>query len=161
MVLLAEPPVFQPSVNVAEILRVLENALPRDRFGETQVDKHFTLLSDLKLLLGIDTPDSTIIEELRSAIEGLKMSMRELTLWRQTVMATLEQFTAAFARIDTATTAIADRIKKLEDSIKNMGLTAAQEDTLLGQLSGLADSLDAMGKEPTNPVPVPPPPPVT
>lgn len=91
----------------------------------------------------------------------------------KTIMANQEQFQAALARIETATTtagtaitAIGARITALEDAIKNAGLTQAQEDALLaqteglgGNLEGLATALTAMG-QPANPVPVPVPEPV-
>lgn len=89
------------------------------------------------------------------------------------IMATSDQFKAALARIETATTAagtavtaVGVRITALEEAIKNMGLSQAQEDELLAQTEGLAPNLEtlataltAMGK-PTDPIPDPVPDPV-
>ena len=89
-------------------------------------------------------------------------------------MATIEQLTAALGRVEAATTegatavtAIGARISSLEEAIKNMGLSAEQEATLLAQLEGvaggtesLAAALTAMGKTPEQPVPVPVPQPL-
>jgi hypothetical protein len=66
------------------------------------------------------------------------------------------QFTAVMQKIDTATTAIAERIRKAEEAVLNGGLPAEKEQEILAQLSGLADSLEAMGKSPENPVPIDP-----
>ncbi len=87
-------------------------------------------------------------------------------------MATQTEFTAALEKIDTATsaaatavTAIATKITNLEETIKGVGLTGAQEAELLAAIEGsganleaLATSLEAMGKTETDPVPVPVPP---
>lgn len=86
------------------------------------------------------------------------------------IMADQAQFEVALNRIEAATnkgaeasTAIGTRIGKLEDAIKNAGLTKEQEQALLAQTQGLAGSaealataLTAMGKDPANPVPIDP-----
>lgn len=141
-------------INASEILRVMNDYVPRDRSGNSS--EGFQMLSDLiRYMMGDNTPSTPILEELKQQLATVQAGLRELTIWRQSVMATLEQYDAALTKIESATTDIGNRIKDLEDSIKNMGLTAEQEDTLLTRLSGLGDSLVAMGKKPENPVPVP------
>lgn len=90
------------------------------------------------------------------------------------IMATDEQFRQALTRIETATTnagtaitAVGARITSLEETIKNMGLTTAQEDELLAKTEGLGTNLETlatalteMGKTPETPVPVPVPDPI-
>lgn len=66
------------------------------------------------------------------------------------------QFTAVMQKIDTATTAIAERIRKAEEAVLNGGIPAETEQVILAQLGGLADALEAMGKTPENPVPIEP-----
>lgn len=66
------------------------------------------------------------------------------------------QFDAVLSRIDTGTNAVAARIRSLEDAIRNQGLTPEQEEALLARTTGLADALEAIGKDPNNPVPIDP-----
>ncbi len=73
-------------------------------------------------------------------------------------MASLEQFRTALQRIDTATTAIAERIRALEDQIRNSGIPAETENQLVTELESFATSLEQMGRSPENPVPNEPPP---
>lgn len=71
-------------------------------------------------------------------------------------MATLQDFQTALDRVNAATTTIAERIRTLEESISNMGLTAEQEQQIHTQLTGIADGLEQMAQTPENPVPVDP-----
>ena len=77
------------------------------------------------------------------------------------IMTSLQDFQAGFARIDTATTAIAERLRTLSQNLG--GMTPAEEDAAKAQLDALATTLEAMGANPDQPVPVevPPAPPVT
>jgi len=68
-------------------------------------------------------------------------------------MATLEQFEAALARIDTATTNIANQLTELRDQIAGAGLPAEQEATVLTRLTSLATQLESMAQTPENPTP--------
>lgn len=109
-----------------------------------------------------ETPDETK-ESLNTIINKLNQ-----------IMATEQQWQAALARIDAATTAagtaasaIQARIDALNETIKGLGLPSATEDALLAQTEGLggnaealASALTAMGKTPETPVPVEPPAPV-
>lgn len=84
----------------------------------------------------------------------------------------LDKLNAAFDKIDTATTAIgtgvagvATRIQALVDQIAN-GASPAQLQAFadkagaeVDKLQPFVDSLNAMGSDPSNPVPVPVPPP--
>ena len=70
-------------------------------------------------------------------------------------MATEEQFAAAFERLNTATTAVANLIRQLRDDLASGGLTPEQEADKLAKLGLAADALEAMAQNPTNPVPVP------
>lgn len=71
------------------------------------------------------------------------------------IMATLEQFNAAFARIDKATTAIGEQLKNIAGS-----MTTPEEKEAHDKLLALATTLEAMAKVPENPVPVPVPEPL-
>lgn len=70
-------------------------------------------------------------------------------------MATAEQFTAGFARLDAATTAVATLIRDLIAKQQAGGMTAAEEDAAQARLLAAADALEAMAASPTDPVPVP------
>ena len=163
------------SINGSETLRVIRDLLPRDRFGSDNSEENFErIFAVLRYMMGDTTPSTPVLEELKQQVAAAQAGLRELTIWRQSVMASIEQMTAvvttlteATTKVGTAITSVGDRITKLEDTIKSMGLTQEQEDAILAQLEGVgttlssaADSLTAMGTEPTNPVPVEPPPPV-
>jgi len=64
----------------------------------------------------------------------------------------LQDFKDAFARVDTATTAIAARLKALSDGLA--GMTPAEEEEAQAQLNALAATLEAMAANPDDPVPV-------
>lgn len=72
-------------------------------------------------------------------------------------MATQAEFAAAFERVNAATTAIATLLRELRDALASGGLTAEQEAEQLAKLGQVADALDAMAQNPTNPVPIEPP----
>lgn len=76
------------------------------------------------------------------------------------IMATSQQYADAQARIDEATTAIAALIRKLVAQQQAGGMTAEEEDAALAKYSAVADALEAMGKDPNDPVPVPVPEPL-
>ena len=108
-------------------------------------------------------------EHQNDVISKLNYIMTKLNI----IMANEQQFKDALARIEkattdagTAATAIQARIDALTEAIKNAGLPADVEATLLAQLEGvgtnaeaLAAALTAMGS-PTDPIPVPVPDPV-
>lgn len=71
------------------------------------------------------------------------------------IMATLTEFETAFARVDSATTAIATLIRDLTAQLVTGGLDAAQEQAIFERLGGAATALEAMAVTPTDPVPVP------
>lgn len=89
--------------------------------------------------------------------EQLKQILEELDIIKkqnQKIMALNEQqFTELFARIDTSTTRIADRIRALEEAVKNEGLPADAEERILSKATGIADALEAIGKDPETPTP--------
>ena len=68
-------------------------------------------------------------------------------------MTTAAEFTAAFAKVDVATSDIAARIAKLSSNIGSM--SAEEEDAAKAELDRITATLEAMGKDPANPVPVP------
>jgi hypothetical protein len=72
------------------------------------------------------------------------------------IMATLAEFQAGFQRMDQATSQIAARLKRLSDQISAGGMTPDEEAQAVAQLNAAASALEAMGKEPENPVPVEP-----
>ena len=75
---------------------------------------------------------------------------------RNLIMTTAAEFQVAFAKVDTATSAIAARIQALLDRPLS-GMSAEEETALKAQFDVLVTSLEAMAVTPANPVPVPPP----
>ncbi len=73
------------------------------------------------------------------------------------IMASKEQFEAAFARVDTATSGIAKVIRDLIAKIQGGGMTAEEEAAILAKLDQSATALEGMAVDPTNPVPTEPP----
>lgn len=151
-------PTITTQLNVAEVLRVIMQILPQDRFGDNDNEAKYEKIVGLtKYLLGDHTPDDSALDELRTQISALKESMRDLTTWRQDVMATLQQFKDAFAKIDAATNDIAADLKGLRDRIAeleaNQGISAADEDSMLAEVDGLVTKLEGTAKDPENPVP--------
>lgn len=63
-------------------------------------------------------------------------------------MASKEQFQAVIQQIDVATSAIAQRIRNLEDTVKSLGLAGSEEEAILSQIQGVAAQLEEIGKEP-------------
>lgn len=82
-------------------------------------------------------------KKLRKAIKDLK----------EILMATAADFAAGFARIDTATTAIADLLRQISTQVGSM--TKDEEEAAKAKLNSIADTLEAMAANPVNPVPVP------
>lgn len=75
----------------------------------------------------------------------------------------LNKIDAATSKAATEVTRLGERFTSMEETIKNMGLTAEQESQLLAQTQGvaeratqIADALEQMGKSPETPVPVEP-----
>jgi len=88
-------------------------------------------------------------------LRSLVLAIAEnLTSVKETIMTTAAEFTAGFARVDAATTAIAALIRTLLDRPFG-GMTAAEEDAAKAQLDAIATSLEAMAATPIDPVPVP------
>lgn len=97
--------------------------------------------------LNVTTSDE---KQLKQILEGV----HEIKKQNQKIMALNEQqFNELFARIDTATTRIGDRIRALEEAVKNEGLPADAEERILSKTTGIADALDAIGKDPETPTP--------
>jgi predicted PurR-regulated permease PerM len=81
-----------------------------------------------------------------------------LTIWLfnkiNTLMATVkEQFDALNTRLNEATNRIAERLEALEETVQNMGLTAEQEQQILATTEPLIAQLEALGRDPENPIP--------
>jgi len=68
-------------------------------------------------------------------------------------MASVEDFTVAFSRVNEATNGIAAKLTELRDQVANSGLSSEQEADVLSQLDTLASQLTAMAQDPENPVP--------
>lgn len=89
-------------------------------------------------------------EQLKQILEQLDIIKKQ----NQKLMALTEaQFDEVFAKIDTSTTRIADRIRALEEAVKAEGLDSEAENRILSKATGIADALDAIGKVPETPTP--------
>ncbi|HYH16735.1 MAG TPA: hypothetical protein VD794_16000 [Flavisolibacter sp.] len=67
-------------------------------------------------------------------------------------MATVEQFQTILTRIDAATNQYAVDLQSLKNQIAGQGLSADVEESVLSQLSALADKMEAVGKvDPNSP----------
>lgn len=82
---------------------------------------------------------------------------RQLSQLERKVSAMHEEFKAGFDRLDKATTAIGLRLDKIAAELAG-GVSAAEAVPLMAQLTALGDKLEAMGKDPVAPDPVPMPP---
>jgi septal ring factor EnvC (AmiA/AmiB activator) len=95
-----------------------------------------------------------------SRLDALTAQQQQTNDLLRSIMATLQQFTDALSRIDTATTAAAQVLQDIRDKVAqleaNAGIDAQQEASVLGQLDSVANALEQMGKSPDNPVPVEP-----
>lgn len=70
------------------------------------------------------------------------------------IMATLQDYKNEFARINTATTNIADDIRRLIEKIAAGGMTDAEEAEALTELRAIADQVEAIASTtPEDPVP--------
>jgi hypothetical protein len=83
--------------------------------------------------------------------------LRRIEAIERKVSAMHEEFQAAIVRIETATTAVGARLDALAAKLAN-GVTAEEAAPLIAELTALGDKLEAMGKDPVNPDPVPLPP---
>lgn len=70
-------------------------------------------------------------------------------------MATKADFDGLVVAVNTATNNIAARIAALEAKIAAGGLTAEEESNVLAELASVRTNLEALGADPTNPVPPP------
>jgi uncharacterized coiled-coil DUF342 family protein len=101
----------------------------------------------------VHAADQTALAEIRRTLNAL--------LRQGGQMATKADFDTLRNDLKTATDNVAARIGRLEELIRNSGLTGAEEDQVLSELASLKASLEQMGQDPENPVPpVDPPPPV-
>lgn len=67
--------------------------------------------------------------------------------------ATEAQFNEVLGRIDTATTALANKITALQEEIKGAGLPESVENSVLSKLGVFATTLEGLAKDPENPTP--------
>ena len=89
----------------------------------------------------------------REQHEVLCKILESLQRTERLLMTSLQDFKDGFARIDAATSAIAQKLRDLSGQIGNM--SAADEDAAKALLDSAASALEAMGANPDNPVPVP------
>jgi hypothetical protein len=87
-----------------------------------------------------------------------EQALKPINLKLEAIMATQAEFTAAFERLNTATSNIAAVLNALRDQIAGLGLDATVEADILNKLGAAAGALEAMAQSPTDPVPVEPPP---
>jgi uncharacterized coiled-coil DUF342 family protein len=96
----------------------------------------------------------------QSALKEIRRTLHDL-LRQGGQMATKADFDTLRNDLKTATDNVAARIGRLEELIRNSGLTGEEENQVLSELASLKASLEQMGQDPNNPVPpVDPPPPV-
>lgn len=93
------------------------------------------------------TQDDAMLKKILEEVNFIKTQNQKIMALNE------QQFNDLFARIDTSTTRIADRIRALEDAVKNEGLPAEVEERILAKTTGIADALDAIGKTPETPAP--------
>lgn len=87
--------------------------------------------------------------------EELKAIHASLICIKELIMITAAEMTAGFDRLDVATSAVADLIRNLVAGQKAGNMTEAEEDAAHARLLMAADALEAMGKAPGDPVPIP------
>lgn len=92
-----------------------------------------------------DSPHGATLEQLAPLFKRLE----------KILMGMKEDYEAGFAEIDAATTSIAERIQDFLDAQAAGGMTVEEEAANLTKLQTVVASLKAMGKTPTDPVPVP------
>lgn len=100
----------------------------------------------------VHLPHQSTDAELKTMLGKIVSSLTQL---KEISMATAAEFTAGFARIDAATTAIATLIRDLIAKQQAGGMTAEEEADVFTQFEAVATSLEAMAATPTNPVPIP------
>ena len=102
------------------------------------------------------SPDSLeILRQLKRVINLLLHLERKA----DALMAVAQDIKDLITKVDVATTKIAERITELMDQLDG-GVSASEAEEIKSQLQPLVDQLEAMGKDPNDPVPPPPPPPV-
>jgi hypothetical protein len=101
-------------------------------------------------LLSITDPSVTV------RLNDIVLTLANLGVNQGKIMATLVEFEAGFARVDAATTAIANLIRDLTAQLAAGGLNAAQEQAIFDRLGLAAGALEAMAVTPTDPVPIDP-----
>lgn len=75
-------------------------------------------------------------------------------LKKELLMATQEQADQIVSRLNTVTNKMADELTALRGQIKAQGLPQAAEDSLLAALDTNISKLEALGADPSNPVPL-------
>lgn len=80
-------------------------------------------------------------------------SLESLRRGQEEIMGRLEEFNAILARIDTATTDIATKINDLLAQIAAGGLTDAEEQTVIAQITEQTERLEGIAHDPADPVP--------
>ncbi len=68
-------------------------------------------------------------------------------------MAKLQDFKDLLGAVNTETDRIAAKLQEVIDKVENSGLTGAEEDEILADLTALRDRTAAIGADPANPVP--------
>lgn len=99
---------------------------------------------------GVEDKVDLALAELRAIRRGLAAFRREL---KEMIMTVKDDLASGFKRIDDATNAIAEKLRTLSDQIAAGGLTAEDETAAVATLNDAATKLEAIGKDPANPVP--------
>jgi hypothetical protein len=108
---------------------------------------------EIHVTLDIKGLEASGAGELKALIQHLTAIVNTA---KDQIMTSAADFQAGFARIDKATTVIAERLRTLSQNIGSM--SGAEEDAAKAQLEALATTLETMGANPDNPVPTPVPP---
>jgi predicted nuclease with TOPRIM domain len=99
-----------------------------------------------------------VSREIQSAADGRgKLDevidrLKDLKTKMEALMAAAKDINDLLNRIDTATTQIGERIRKLAEQLVG-GVSASESEGIRTRLLTEADTLESMGKDPENPVP--------
>jgi len=110
-------------------------------------------VSDHELLLHIHE----MLHNLNNPFTALADLARRVGKLEASLMSLKDDFDAAMSSIDEKTTDLGKRIDAIVAKLQNPSVTPEEKTALLNHLTAIGDTLDAMAKDPANPVPEPTP----